>query len=133
MLLENNKNNKEVMNKIALSLLFTLGFFTNGWTQQDPHYTQYMYNMSVFNPAYTGSKEDLSMGILYRKQWVNMEGAPTTFSVFGHQPVGKNLGTGLSIISDKLGPIAEKNIYGDVPTYDRINRIDQYQEKQLLS
>ena len=66
MLLENNKNNKEVMNKIALSLLFTLGFFTNGWTQQDPHYTQYMYNMSVFNPAYTGSKEDLSMGILYR-------------------------------------------------------------------
>ena len=73
-----------------------------------------MYNMSVFNPAYAGSKEDLSMGILYRKQWVNMEGAPTTFSVFGHQPVGKNLGTGLSIISDKLGPIAEKNIYGDV-------------------
>ena len=114
MLLKNNKNNKEVMNKIALSLLFTLGFFTNGWTQQDPHYTQYMYNMSVFNPAYAGSKEDLSMGILYRKQWVNMEGAPTTFSVFGHQPVGKNLGTGLSIISDKLGPIAEKNIYGDV-------------------
>ena len=114
MLLKNNKNNKEVMNKIALLLLLTFGFNTIGWTQQDPHYTQYMYNMSAFNPAYAGSKEDLSMGILYRKQWVNMEGAPTTFSVFGHQPVGKNLGTGLSIISDKLGPIAEKNIYGDV-------------------
>ena len=114
MLLENNKNNKKTMPKITLLLLLTFGFNTIGWTQQDPHYTQYMYNMSVFNPAYAGSKEDLSMGILYRKQWVNMEGAPTTFSVFGHQPVGKKLGTGLSIISDKLGPIAEKNIYGDL-------------------
>lgn len=114
MLLKNNKNNKKVMNKIALSLLFALGFFTNGWTQQDPHYTQYMYNMSVFNPAYAGSKEDLSMGILYRKQWVNIEDAPTTISVFGNQPVGKNLGAGLSIVSDKLGPISEKNIYADL-------------------
>jgi len=70
-------------------LLFTVGFFTNGWTQQDPHYTQYMYNMSVFNPAYAGSKEALSMGVLYRKQWVNIEDAPTTLSAFAHQPVGK--------------------------------------------
>ena len=26
------------------------------FAQQDPHYTQYMYNMSVMNPAYAGSK-----------------------------------------------------------------------------
>ena len=102
------------MKKLFLVTLGIIAFSADLQAQQDPHYTQYMYNMSVFNPAYAGSKEDLSMGILYRKQWVNMEGAPTTFSVFGHQPVGKNLGTGLSIISDKLGPIAEKNIYGDV-------------------
>lgn len=81
--------------------------------QQDPHYTQYMYNMSVVNPAYAGSKESLSMGMLYRKQWIDIEDAPTTATFFGHSPVGKNVGLGLSFINDKIGPVEETNIYGD--------------------
>jgi type IX secretion system PorP/SprF family membrane protein len=81
--------------------------------QQDPHYTQYMYNMSVMNPAYAGSKEALSGGFLYRKQWVEIEDAPTTGTFFIHSPVGRNVGLGLSIISDKIGPVEENNFYAD--------------------
>lgn len=81
--------------------------------QQDPHYTQYMYNMNVVNPAYAGSKENLSFGLLYRKQWVDVDGAPSTFSFSGSTPVGKNVGIGLSVISDKIGPVNEQNAYGD--------------------
>ena len=81
--------------------------------QQDPHYTQYMYNMSVMNPAYAGSKEALSGGVLYRKQWVEIEDAPTTGTFFIHSPVGRNVGLGLSIISDKIGPVEENNFYAD--------------------
>lgn len=81
--------------------------------QQDPHYTQYMYNMNVINPAYAGSKENLSFGLLYRKQWVNVDGAPSTFSFSGSTPVGKNVGIGLSLISDKIGPVNEQNAYAD--------------------
>jgi type IX secretion system PorP/SprF family membrane protein len=81
--------------------------------QQDPHYTQYMYNLSVVNPAYAGSKESLSGGLLYRKQWVEIEDAPTTGTFFIHSPVGKNVGLGLSAISDKIGPVEENNVYGD--------------------
>ena len=81
--------------------------------QQDPQYTQYMYNMSVINPAYAGSKEALSGGLLYRAQWVGIEGAPTTGTFFLHSPVGRNVGLGLSVISDKIGPVEETNIYGD--------------------
>lgn len=81
--------------------------------QQDPHYTQYMYNMNVINPAYAGSKENLSFGLLYRKQWVNVDGAPSTFSFSGSSPVGKNVGIGLSLISDKIGPVNEQNAYAD--------------------
>mgnify|MGYP000016499810 CR=1 FL=1 len=81
--------------------------------QQDPSYTQYMYNLSVINPAYAGSKENLSMGLLYRKQWVDIEDAPTTGTFFAHSPIGKNVGLGLSAISDKIGPVEENNIYGD--------------------
>ena len=81
--------------------------------QQDPHYTQYMYNMSVMNPAYAGSKESMSGGFLYRKQWVEIEDAPTTGTFFIHSPVGRNVGLGLSVISDKIGPVEENNFYAD--------------------
>jgi type IX secretion system PorP/SprF family membrane protein len=100
------------MKRLLLVLLLFV-IFTDVQAQQDPHYTQYMYNMSVMNPAYAGSKENLSMGLLYRKQWVEIEDAPTTATFFGHSAVGKNVGLGLSVISDKIGPVEENNIYGD--------------------
>ncbi|RYY72855.1 MAG: type IX secretion system membrane protein PorP/SprF [Gammaproteobacteria bacterium] len=81
--------------------------------QQDPHYTQYMYNMNVMNPAYAGSKESLSGGLLYRKQWVDIEDSPTTGTFFIHSPVGKNVGLGLSAVNDKIGPVEETNVYAD--------------------
>lgn len=93
----------------ALALMMALG----GHAQQDPHYTQYMYNMNVINPAYAGSKESLSGGLLYRKQWIEIEDAPTTGTFFIHSPVGKNVGLGLSAITDKIGPVQEHNVYAD--------------------
>ena len=101
------------MRKIYLGLLLTLGLLSEVAAQQDPHYTQYMYNMSVMNPAYAGSKDNLSLGLLHREQWIELEDAPVTSTFFGHSPVGKNVGLGLSFISDKLGPVEENNIYGD--------------------
>ena len=92
-----------------------LVFISNiSMAQQDPQYTQYMYNMSLMNPAYSGSKESLSTGILYRKQWVQIEDAPTTATFFGHLPVNENIGAGMSLNSDKIGPVNETNIYGDI-------------------
>ena len=102
-----------IMKKLFLVTLGIIAFSADLQAQQDPHYTQYMYNMSVMNPAYAGSKENLSMGLLYRKQWVEIEDAPTTGTFFGHAPVGKNVGMGLSFISDKIGPVEENNIYAD--------------------
>lgn len=103
------------MKKLFLvTIIGLLSFSSDLQAQQDPHYTQYMYNMSVMNPAYAGSKENLSMGLLYRKQWVDIEDAPTTGTFFGHTPVGKNLGLGLSFIKDKIGPVEENNVHADI-------------------
>lgn len=107
----NSKHTK--MKKIFFTTLLTVFALIDSNAQQDPHYTQYMYNMNVINPAYAGSKENLSFGLLYRKQWVDVEGAPATFSLAGSMPVGKNVGVGLSVISDKIGPVEENNVYGD--------------------
>ena len=101
------------MKKIFFASILALLSIIDVKAQQDPHYTQYMYNMNVINPAYAGSKENLAIGLLFRKQWVEIEDAPTTFTATGHAPVGKNVGIGLSVISDRIGPVEENNIYGD--------------------
>ena len=96
------------MKKILLFVHFF--FFLNTVTaQQDPQYTQYMYNMSVVNPAYaTGTESILNLGTLYRTQWVGAVGAPKTLTFFGHMPVNKKVELGLSLISDDIGDGAKK-------------------------
>jgi type IX secretion system PorP/SprF family membrane protein len=98
--------------KYFLITLALLTFF-NVKAQQDPQYTQYMYNMSIMNPAYAGSKENMTGGLLYRKQWVGIEDAPSTGTFFINSPVAKNVGLGISAINDKIGPVEETNLYAD--------------------
>ena len=81
--------------------------------QQDPQYTQYMYNMNVVNPAYAGSKEGLSVTALYRNQWSGFDGAPVTFTFSAHSPISDKIGLGLSAIKDELGPVSETNVFAD--------------------
>jgi type IX secretion system PorP/SprF family membrane protein len=100
------------MNKLFLTALAAF-MGLSATAQQDPHYTQYMYNMNVMNPAYAGSKEGLSGGVLYRKQWVDIEDAPSTGTFFIHAPVGRNVGLGISVVNDKIGPVEETNAYAD--------------------
>ena len=102
------------MKKQSLLVLLIFGLcvqFANA--QQDPQYTQYMYNMNVVNPAYAGSKETLSLTALYRNQWSGFDGSPQTFTFSGHSPLGNNVGLGLSVIKDELGPVNETNAYAD--------------------
>jgi len=83
--------------------------------QQDPQFSQYMYNMSVINPAYaTDSPGVINIGALYRSQWVGAVGAPKTASVFLHSPVAKKIELGLSVVNDAIGDVVkENNIYVD--------------------
>lgn len=90
--------------RLIYSILFmslSLGMFA----QQDPQYTQYMYNTQIFNPAYSGNKEMLSAGLLYRTQWVGVDGAPKTALLTVDTPLGvtKNMGIGLSVMHDEIG------------------------------
>ncbi|MEM7187051.1 MAG: type IX secretion system membrane protein PorP/SprF [Bacteroidota bacterium] len=106
--------------RVSLAALF----FQDAKAQQDPQYTQYMYNMNVVNPAYAGSKESLSITGLYRKQWSGLDGAPETITFSGHSPVTDRVGLGLSAIKDELGPVKETNVYVDfsytLPVSDKL-------------
>ncbi len=98
---------------IAVVVLCILGYTNTLQAQQDPQYTQYMYNQAVFNPAYAGSTESLSITALYRNQWTGFDGAPRSLTFSAHSPVGEKVGLGLSVISDQHGPVKENNIYAD--------------------
>ncbi|AUP81543.1 PorP/SprF family type IX secretion system membrane protein [Flavivirga eckloniae] len=82
-----------------------------GNAQQDPQYTQYMYNTMSVNSAYAGQRDALSVTGLYRTQWVGIDGAPKTITFGAHSPLRNNrLGLGLNVVSDKLGPASETNV-----------------------
>jgi len=103
---------KKILLSIAGFLFFSFGQLS---AQQLPHYTQYMYNMNILNPAYAGSKgtEVISFGSLYRMQWYNEPGSPKTLTANIHGALNENNGIGLSFISDKYGNINQNMITAD--------------------
>lgn len=108
--------------KLVALVIFLLGFEMM-YSQQDSQFTQYMYNTININPAYAGSRGVMSIFGLYRNQWVGLDGAPTTMTGSLNTPIGNsNIGLGLSVISDKIGPSDETSISADVsysiPTSD---------------
>jgi len=95
---------------------FVIMFVTvAGYAQQDAQYTQYMYNTININPAYAGSRGALSIFGLYRTQWVGLDGAPVTSSFSVNSPINNsNLGVGVSLVNDKIGPTNENNLSVDL-------------------
>lgn len=72
--------------------------------QQDPMYSQYMFNHLNLNPAYAGKDGYFSSALLFRQQWAGIDGAPTTQNLALHGPSANDRhGFGLSIYNDRIG------------------------------
>ena len=89
-----------------LALLLSVHYSAMG--QKEPQYTQYMYNIGSFNPAYVGTVENMEIAGLYRAQWIDIDGAPRTLRLGTNIPLdnGKN-GLGFNVVSDQLGPTTQ--------------------------
>ncbi len=99
------------MKKIYISAMLML-LSVVGYCQQDILVSQYMFNHLLLNPAYSGSKDYMMASLLYRKQWVNFKGAPTTQVASIHGPVGlTNFGWGALISHDKIGVTDRTDAY----------------------
>lgn len=96
-------------------VLLALGLSTSMLAQQDPQFTQYMFNLLAINPAYAGSAERASLKALSRHQWVGFEGAPATQTLAFHTPVWhESLGLGGTLMRDTHGPITQYTFMADV-------------------
>lgn len=84
-------------------------FFGTGMAQQDPQYSQYMFQKMVYNPAYAGSEDAVSATVLLRNQWIDFDGHPLTQTFSVHSPINPiSSGLGLHLVNDIIG--AERNI-----------------------
>lgn len=101
--------------KTKLFLIAMMFTFIASFAQQDAQYTQYMYNTINVNPAYAGSRGALSVFALHRTQWVGIDGAPVTNAFSVNTPFNNsNLGLGVSIINDEIGPSTSNSISTDI-------------------
>lgn len=88
--------------KIATLLLFVCSFVCMG--QQDPQYTQYMYNMRIINPGYMLNEPGIvEVGALYRTQWTGIQGSPKTGNFFASIPLTNKLELGVNYVNDRVG------------------------------
>lgn len=76
---------KRLLNSvIGMAIMVTAG------AQQRPHYTQYVINPYIINPAIAGIDNYTDVKLSVRDQWVGLKGAPRTMYLTIQGPVGKN-------------------------------------------
>ena len=100
--------------KLSL-LLIALGFSCVAMAQQEPQFSQYMFNRMSYNPGYAGSSGSICAAAMYRQQWFGLKlDAPTAGGKAGSVPTDilftfdmpvKFLhgGLGFTFVSDKIG------------------------------
>src|ERR1700761_8907642 len=99
--------------------------------QQTVQFSQYMFNGLALNPAYAGYKEDWTLNLASRIQWVGIQDAPQTgtISVDGlTDDNSKNMGLGLLMTFDRLGPETTTSAYAN---YSYRLRLDGEDTKRL--
>lgn len=75
--------------------------------QQDPNWTQYMFNRMLISPAFAGHHEATNFTFAGRTQWVGIEGHPTSFSLAFSKPTPKLRGSiGAYVLGDRIGPFS---------------------------
>ncbi|MTI21206.1 type IX secretion system membrane protein PorP/SprF [Fulvivirga sp. RKSG066] len=81
--------------------------------QQKSVITQYNYNGLLLNPAYAGNQNRLTVNMLFRKQWVNFDGAPSTKVFSAHTATrNKRVGLGFLLSNDQIGVHDDIGFYG---------------------
>lgn len=103
------------LKKYILSGLFAFAC-SQSFAQQTIQFSQYVFNGLAVNPAYAGYKEDWTLNASSRLQWTGIDGAPktSTFSVDGVTNIDtKNVGLGLLVTNDRLGPQNNTSVYAN--------------------
>ncbi|HEY1201610.1 MAG TPA: PorP/SprF family type IX secretion system membrane protein, partial [Niastella sp.] len=75
--------------KRIITLYIMIAACSHAQAQQKPHYTQYILNQYILNPALTGIENYTDVKVSHRHQWVGIDGSPVTSYLTVHTPLGK--------------------------------------------
>ncbi len=100
---------------------------TSVFGQQEPLYSQYQFNQSMINPAYTGVNAVFNATAVSRFQWVGIQGAPVTHMLNTSTSLLNNkLGVGVTLVKDTYGVNVNAEVQGLVAY-----RIDMHNGRSL--
>ncbi len=92
--------------KRIINLVFFTSLMLMSNAQQDPQFSQSMYNIMMYNPGYAGSRDAICATALSRQQWRGFDGAPVSSVFTVNSPFrlfGADHGGGLHILNDDIG------------------------------
>jgi type IX secretion system PorP/SprF family membrane protein len=106
--------------KNFLPIIVFLIFSQKLAAQQEAHYTHFMYNKMLINPAYAGARPTPHLTAIHRTQWAGFEGAPSSqLMSFSSKFILDRVGVGATISHVKIGH--QQDIYGNLAySYDLI-------------
>ncbi len=91
--------------------------------QSEPMFTQYTFNEIFINPAYAGSHDALSFSTVYRRQWLKINGSPTTKTFTAHSQLLKSrVGLGLTAYQDNIGVTTQTGLFGNYAFRIKMNK-----------
>ncbi len=100
------------MKYIYSYLIFIMSLLSfNTFAQQTPDFTFWRQNMSLVNPAYVGSTNNIEVNTIYRNQFSAIDGAPKTFAFSANSALNNNFGIGLDLVTDKVFIQSETNFF----------------------
>lgn len=99
--------------RIVVFIVIAISTLPHAYAQQNPLYTQYMFNGLVINPAYTGSHESMTMTAAARSQWTGLNGAPQTQVASIHSPLKfSRSAAGAVLVHDEVSVMHQYMAYG---------------------
>ncbi len=111
------------MKRLLYIIILIIVAELNSFSQQSSHYTQYMLNDFVINPAIAGVHDYYQVRTNHRFQWTGLTDAPLTNSLSVYGPHAKlPMGFGGYLYSDVTGPTSRTGATGAYAYNIEINR-----------
>lgn len=86
-----------------LTCLISSLFLSFSNAQEQANFSQFYLNPYLLNPSYAGIEGHSAIGLIYRRQWTNIDGGPAIANLSLHTPINTKTSVGLSITNDKKG------------------------------
>jgi type IX secretion system PorP/SprF family membrane protein len=96
--------------RLRLITIFLCGISSLSKAQDQANFTQFYLNPYILNPSFAGIDGKTALGIIYRKQWINIDGGPSIANFSLHTPINTKMSTGLSVTNDSRGLLNNSSI-----------------------